>query len=505
MITYIVRRLLLMIPTLVGITFLVFMIIASAPGGIGVALRVSGGTMTSQTSAAKLEAYLQDRYGLDDPVPVQYLRWLSRVSPIKLGARDLIAPDGTRVRAPREAKPPPLAAWYDDGAALEENPPADPLAGETARERYIAADRAHADARQAYIGAVTDLKQAIGRYARAAKVRDGLTREGDPRLGRLARHQPVRALPEFTEVERLGRAALSKRAALDTARARLVGAIREKPYPQAGLPIIPGVVSIDTPDLGVAYSRQRPVKDLIATALPVTLLLNAIAFPIIYLVAVPGGMLAAMHRGTWIDASLGFVKIALWSTPTVLAGVIAQGFFASPDYLHAFPVAGLHDARHATMPFFPTRVGGDFVPGYLLDTLWHLCLPVTCLVYTGFAVLSKQTRAALLDNYNADYVRTAKAKGVSDRDILLRHVFRNSLLPLITMFVTIFPASLAGSIVIERIFTVPGMGSQIIEAIYLRDRELLLANTLMISGVNLFALLLADILYAFADPRVTYD
>jgi ABC-type dipeptide/oligopeptide/nickel transport system permease component len=111
----------------------------------------------------------------------------------------------------------------------------------------------------------------------------------------------------------------------------------------------------------------------------------------------------------------------------------------------------------------------------------------------------------MLDNFNQDYVRTAKAKGVPGRDVLLRHVFRNSLLPLITMFVTIFPAMLAGSVVVEKIFSIPGMGSLILEAINLRDRELILANTFMIAVINLLALLLADILYAFADPRISYD
>ncbi|MDZ4753614.1 MAG: ABC transporter permease subunit, partial [Phycisphaerae bacterium] len=142
---------------------------------------------------------------------------------------------------------------------------------------------------------------------------------------------------------------------------------------------------------------------------------------------------------------------------------------------------------------------------WLLDTLWHVCLPVTCLVYTGFAILSKQTRAAMLENANADYVRTAKAKGLSRRDVTYRHVFRNSLLPLITMFVTVFPATLAGSVVIEKIFSVPGMGSLVLEAINLRDRELVLANTFVIACVNLLALLLADLLYAAADPRVTFE
>ena len=143
--------------------------------------------------------------------------------------------------------------------------------------------------------------------------------------------------------------------------------------------------------------------------------------------------------------------------------------------------------------------------GWLLDVTWHMVLPVSCLVYGGFAVLSKQTRAAMLDNFSADYVRTAKAKGVSRKDVVIHHVFRNSLLPLITMFVTVFPATLAGSVVIERIFSVPGMGSLMLDAIAQRDRELILANTFMIAVVNLGALLLADILYAVADPRVSYE
>lgn len=153
----------------------------------------------------------------------------------------------------------------------------------------------------------------------------------------------------------------------------------------------------------------------------------------------------------------------------------------------------------------PQTVGGEWQRGFILDTLWHLVLPVGCLVYTGFAILSKQTRAAMLENFNADYVRTAKAKGVSRKDVVFRHVFRNSLLPIITMFVSIFPAMLGGSVVIEAIFSVPGMGSLIVDAINLRDRELLLANALIVGLVNMLALLLADVLYALADPRISYD
>ena len=210
----------------------------------------------------------------------------------------------------------------------------------------------------------------------------------------------------------------------------------------------------------MAFSKNRPVWDLIATALPVTLLINAIAFPISYFIAIPTGILASVRRGGWFDVGSGLAFLSLYSIPTVLAGVFAIGFLANKQYLGLFPVSGLHASGSESFTFLPYfDDAGTWHEGWLLDTLWHIALPILCLVYTSFAVLSKQTRAAML----------------------------------------------AGSVVIERIFTIPGMGSLILEAIDLRDREIILANTFMIACVNLLALLLADILYAVADPRVSYE
>jgi ABC-type dipeptide/oligopeptide/nickel transport system permease component len=297
-----------------------------------------------------------------------------------------------------------------------------------------------------------------------------------------------------------------KWALAEETRQRATIAFLAGPYPASGIPIIPDVITLDTADFGVAYSKNRPVWDLIIAALPVTLLINLIAFPISYLIAVPTGVIASVRRGGWFDMFTGVLYLSLYSIPTVLAGVFAIGFLANKQYLGLFPVSGLHDTAADLMTFLPvTDAQGRWQPGWLLDLLWHVALPVLCLVYGSFAILSKQTRASMLDNLSADYVRTAKAKGVPRNDVVVRHVFRNSLLPLITMFVGIFPAMLAGSVVIEKIFSVPGMGSLVLEAISVNDRELMLADTLMIAVVNVVALLLADILYAVADPRVSYE
>lgn len=511
MFTYVLRRLVFMIPTLIGVTFLIFMLIALSPGGVGAALRVAGGGQTEATNRALQEAYLEDRYGLDDPVFVQYLRWLGRVSPIKFGTRDQIMPTGELIRAPKAVKPPLLADWWTDPTLGDV--PSRPVDGSSTLDSnqdlqlsYRRAADQYARDRAAYIGQRTLTNEALGVYLRGSGHADLVPRKGDIPLQRLNGLDLLRSGTAWNELRSRGERMMAAYSRAEASRAQLAALFAQQPFPEAGFPIIPGALSIAPPDLGHSFARGRPVLDLIGAALPVTLLLNLTAFPIIYLIAIPSGVAAATRAGKLTDVTLGTVFVALWSIPTVWAGVMAIGFLANKQYLGLFPVTALHDADAMSMPFLPGRTeSGLFYRGYLLDTLWHMALPVACLVYSGFAVLSKQTRAAMLDNFNMDYVRTAKAKGVAPRVIVFAHVFRNSLLPLITMFAAIFPAMLAGSVVIERIFSIPGMGSLLIEAINLKDRELILANAMMIALVNMLALLLADLLYAAADPRISYS
>lgn len=505
--TYVLRRLLLMIPTLIGITFVVFMIIALAPGGIGASLRVSGGQMDA-TSRAVREAYLEDRYGLDDPAPVQYIRWLGRISPIKFGTRDQLDPTGEYVPSPKMPKEPPLWELFAD--QLPERPEIPEFAfEEQSAEAKASVYRQH---KQVYArsraGLITNralFDELLGAAADElgfSRIRDG---KGKIRYGIIEDNiDKFRAHERWAEIRSRGETFVQAYADSLDAWSELKAVFDAKPYPQAGIGVVKGL-SLSWPDFGRSFTKSRPVIELITDALPITILLNLIATPVIYFVAIPCGMLAAVRAGSLFDRLSGAFFIGLWSFPIPLAGVLAIGYLANDEFLGWFPVAGLHDSNADQFTFLPTILAeGGLHRGYMFDLIWHVCLPVLCLVYGGFAVLSKQTRAAMLDNFNMDYVRTAKAKGVASNDIVTRHVFRNSLLPLITMFVTIFPAMLAGSVVIEMIFTIPGMGSLTLESINLRDRELLLANTMMIAGVNLVALLMADILYAMADPRISY-
>lgn len=505
---YILRRLLLMIPTLIGITFLVFMLIALSPGGIGASLTAGDGGM-DQTSRSIKQAYLEDRYGLDAPAPVQYVRWLGRISPVKFGKRDLVDPTGEFIQYPKPVKQPPLWRWFVD--ELPEAVPAEPYtwepdASDDDKSRvYRRQANSYMQARSGLITIRAQLDTELGQILGDMGVKNIRDGKGKVDYEMLEEYRAqIESSEQYPEVERLGNELLESYGLALERREQLIAIFEAEPYPQAGIPLL-GPVSLSKPDLGKSFSKSRPVSDLILDALPITILLNLIALPLIYFVAIPSGMLAAVRAGGTFDRLSGALYIALWSFPIPLAGVLMIGYLANQDYmLGVFPASGMHSSGSDSFTYLPWFGDNGFEPGYVLDMLWHVCLPVVCLVYGGFAVLSKQTRAAMLDNFNMDYVRTAKAKGVAYKDIVFRHVFRNSLLPLITMFVSIFPAMLAGSVVIEQIFTIPGMGQLTLNSIYLKDRELLLANTMMIAAVNLLALLLADILYSIADPRISY-
>ncbi|MBV8781734.1 MAG: ABC transporter permease [Phycisphaerae bacterium] len=258
------------------------------------------------------------------------------------------------------------------------------------------------------------------------------------------------------------------------------------------------------PDLGESIAERRPVLDIIEECLPITLLLNAITIPIVMTLSIWSGVLAAKHRGGILDIAGGTTMLGLWSVPQIWAGVLLVGYLANRSNLQWFPTAGLHDLRADEMSFLPNFAGG-FHRGWLLDTMWHLVLPVIALSYGGFAFTSKLTRSAMLENIAADYVRTARAKGLDESVILYRHVLRNGLLPLITNFASLLPGLISGSVVVEWIFSLPGMGRLGVDAVFDKDPEMVLSVTLIASILGLLSFLIADVSYVLADPRVSFE
>lgn len=244
-------------------------------------------------------------------------------------------------------------------------------------------------------------------------------------------------------------------------------------------------------DFGDSIKHHRPVSELIKERLPITLTLNIIAVVIIYVVSIPMGVLAAVRHKRFFDQASSVVLFMLWSMPVMLTGQLLIGYLSG----ELFPPAGLSSNYADTLPFLP----------WLADRLWHLVLPVICLTYTGFAYLTKQVRAGMLESLRADYVRTARAKGLSNATVIFRHAFRNSIIPVITIMATLLPAMLGGSVIIERIFSIPGMGMLAFEAVTTRDYNVIMAVATIGGMLNLMGLLLADVGYAVADPRVSFE
>jgi peptide/nickel transport system permease protein len=251
------------------------------------------------------------------------------------------------------------------------------------------------------------------------------------------------------------------------------------------------VVRLDFAD---SIKHHRPVIDLIKERLPVTLTLNLVAFVIIYAISIPMGILSAVGRKKFLDRASSVMLLMLWSLPSMWVGQMLIGYLCGPPH-NLFPPAGLSSNEAEQFPFFQ----------WLADRLWHLVLPVFCLTYAGFAYLTKLVRAGMLENLRADYVRTARAKGLSNWAVIFRHAFRNSVIPVITIMATLLPAMFGGSVIIERIFSVSGMGLLAFEAVTTRDYNVVMGVATIAGVLNLIGLLMADIAYAAADPRISFE
>jgi peptide/nickel transport system permease protein len=197
-------------------------------------------------------------------------------------------------------------------------------------------------------------------------------------------------------------------------------------------------------------------------------------------------------------------SITIWVLLPLSFALLA-GWLASTDYRLLRQLGFVFTGILIGVLIGVSLMSGDWLRGFLVDRLWHLVLPVLCLSYGGFAGLAKLTRTSVLENLLSDYARTARAKGLSESAVLWRHVFRNSLLPLITVAASLLPSLLAGSVIVESIFSIEGMGKLAVEAVQTRDRELVLSITLIGGLLTLLGYLLADLLYALADPRISYE
>ncbi len=240
-----------------------------------------------------------------------------------------------------------------------------------------------------------------------------------------------------------------------------------------------------------------PVLSVIVGRMAPTLKLNLISIVLIYLFAVPIGIYSAIHHRSLCERGLTLFLFLLYSMPTFWVALLLLVFFAGDTFVNWFPVGGLSPATYATWGVSYWRI--------LFETSLHYVLPVICLTYGSLAGLSRYARVGMLEVIRQDYVRTARAKGLSEWTVIMKHALRNGLIPLITLFAGLLPGLVAGSIIVEYIFSIPGMGSLSILALTSRDKPLMMALFSMAAILTLIGILISDLLYAVVDPRISLE
>jgi microcin C transport system permease protein len=248
-------------------------------------------------------------------------------------------------------------------------------------------------------------------------------------------------------------------------------------------------------DLGRSFMHNKDVWALMKEKLPVSISLGLWSFLIAYLVSIPLGVAKAVRDGSRFDVLTTLAVLIGYAIPGFVLGVLLIVLFAGGSFLDWFPLRGLTSDNWEELGFFAR----------ITDYLWHLTLPLICLVIGSFASMTLLTKNTFVEEMRKQYVLVARAKGLSQRRVLYKHIFRNALIPLITGFPGAFVgAFFAGSVLIETLFSLDGLGLLGYEAVVRRDFPVVLGSLYFFTLIGLAVKLIADLLYVLADPRVNF-
>ena len=250
-------------------------------------------------------------------------------------------------------------------------------------------------------------------------------------------------------------------------------------------------------DFGTSYVTKEPISDVIFSKIGWTLLFSLLSVVLAYVISIPIGVRSAARKGSRTDKTTALLLFVLYSIPSFWLATLLLMTFANPDVIHWFPASGVKP-----------------VTGYEEGAgLWtkikasapYIILPAICYTYSSFAFLSRTMRVSMLEVLGQDYIRTARAKGLRTQQIIWKHALRNALFPIITVFGSVFPAVIGGSVILESVFTIPGMGSETINAIHDNNYPMIIAILTITSIMTLIGFLVSDILYALVDPRISLN
>lgn len=253
--------------------------------------------------------------------------------------------------------------------------------------------------------------------------------------------------------------------------------------------------NLATLNFGESFKDSQSVWGKIAERLPVTIKLNLWSIFVVYLVAIPLGIYSATHPNTFGDQVTTLAAFVLFAVPLVWAATMALVFICGGDFYYLFPPGGLESLDYSeSWPLWQK----------FKDHAWHLFLPVVLLSYDGFAGMSRYMRSSMLEVLGQDYVQVARAKGLSEKVVILKHVLRNSIIPQVTILASILPGLIGGSVIIETIFSIPGLGQLGFESVLARDYPTVLALFTASAVLTLIGILISDLLLAAVDPRIVF-
>jgi microcin C transport system permease protein len=265
----------------------------------------------------------------------------------------------------------------------------------------------------------------------------------------------------------------------------------DKPAPERFWSMLKSYVAFD---LGKSFYHHKDVWDLIVSKLPVSITLGLWTLVISYSIAIPLGIAKAVRAGTRFDWMTSLIVLTGYAIPGFVLGVVLVVIFGGQ--LQWFPLRGLVSANWEELSW----------PSRITDYLWHIALPVAAMSFGSFAVITMLTKNAFLEEIRKQYVTTARAKGLTERQVLYKHVFRNALIPIVTGFPAAFiGAFFTGSLLIETLFSLDGLGLLSYESVIRRDYPVVLGTLYLFTLIGLVTKLISDLCYVWVDPRVKFD
>jgi peptide/nickel transport system permease protein len=481
---YLLKRLLLMIPTLVGISLVVFVIMVAAPGRPGEKAQSFGeqnpsADPTKEKSQGESQRLFRRQFALDRPVFWNYYPWLGRAD-VQAAVKTASEPvEASSVKAKREAKER-LEDWgYFAVPSLVEILRTPGLAPQEQSDAL-------------YWLRTNATRLAVQPYGRTLD--EATLRQNDEWIAenaRLAKWGWRRDDPPERRAEVIGLWSAwyeENKARWPTGTAsRLVTGLFDTQFATYWNNLLHF-------DFGISHVHKRPVLTLIGERLPITILLSGLATLIAYFLAIPLGILSAVRPYTRTDRVMTVTLFLLYSLPSFFIGTVVLQALTIGQPWKWFPNSGWRGEGAFGLDTW----------AQLRDVLWHITLPLVVSTYGGLAALSRYARTGMLDVVRSDYVRTARAKGLSEGTVILRHAARNGMMPVVTLLGGILPSLIGGSVFVEYVFNIQGMGLLTIEAITSRDYNIIMAESLIVAVLTLVGILISDLLYAAMDPRISF-